>query len=855
MNNETNHLSISTILTSWYKTNKKLLLITTLFFLLLILLLISSLYVPKKTMPYPIKPSPNPEKQDTTLNNNVKLKTQNAPKVFFESYTNRSSFVNTSGNLKTYSLKTNFTSEEILSFAKKFGVETIRPSNDSNIIIYNLSDKNKKGIMSFDKQTGSFSYYSYGELYPVSYVQNQSAATEVKLFLKEIGLDETIVCTNTYQRKDTYPDTIFLECHRDWSKIGLPIVNLGGVLNIKEQRKISDLGVGKLDDFTPRDDSVFNVSNIDINGNVRTENNANGKARPNDFNTITIGIAKDGRILSVVSNLRWIDKETTINFNDLISQKDALSLFENHKEEYSLTIPAGAGLVDFNKVYAGNIASAKNAVINDISLVFLEKMMDAPQDKYEPYFLIRGTAFLNSGYTVKFVQVVSALKSKLSLNPITQNVAGAKTYIAKSQSDKLQLGTFTPVPSQFIRNPTSTPNPTVEPEGPQLPSECSDLDGINVKLVIPGYGTLIVAASSFEQGYHTFFFKSSSNPTQDKETLKNMFFKSVEDQYVINMAKWLKEQTVAPAFNTVDDLYKIFRKIDVPFDIPNNPRSSHCMILVAKYEAPIPPSCSSVEANGLIDIVRAHKIAENVANRILQLRSENKLLDEANKENIFSDKTLRGFFMIFNEVPWDQTGLPEHGKTAKCYITGGSPTLYFYSSNLLNVSIKTNSPVSYSDPSIAGDVWNIISYPNGNVEQNGSFRSGLYYEYDKNKVRFDEPKSGFVIKAADWKNFIKNNLAKKFALNQKETESLISEVNNALFGKKETQYLKISLIDKIELDNKLPIAINPKPNNFYRINLFVKPLEKSENISEQLINPIEREGFTVVELGAYVEYD
>lgn len=853
MDNTNNHLSLNTIFTSWYKTNKKLLLIITVLFLLLILLLISSLYAPKKTTPNSITPAPKSEKQDIAPNSNVDLKTQNAPKVLFESYTNKSSIVNNPGNLKTYSLKTNFTSGEVLFFAKKFGVETVRASSDTNIVIYNLSDKDKKGILSFDKQTGSFSFYSFGSLYPVSYVQNQSAATDVKLFLKEIGLDETILCTNSYQRKDTYSDTIFIECHRDWSKIGLPIVNLGGAINIKEQRKISDLGIGKLDDFAPRDNSILNVNGIDANGNVRIENNANGKGRPNDFNTITIGIAKDGSILSVVSNLRWIDKETPINSNDLISQKDALSLFENHKEEYSLTLPAGSGLVDFDKVYPGNKASAKNAIINDISLVFLEKMVDVPQDKYEPFYIIRGTAFLDSGYTVKFVQVVPALKSKLGSSSINQNVAGVKTYIVSSQSDRLQLGTFTPVPSQFIRNPTGTPSPTTEPEGPQLPSECSDLDGINVKLVIPGYGTLIVAASSFEQGYHSFFFKSSSNPTQDKETLKNMFFKSVEDQYVISMAKWLKEQTVAPAFSTVDDLYKIFRKIDVPFDVPNNPRASHCMIFITKYEAPIPPSCASVEAAGSLDIDRAHKIAENVANRILQLRSENKLSDEANKENIFSDRTLRAFYMIFDNVPWDETGLPEHGKIAKCYISGGSPTLYFYSSDLLNVSITTNSPVSYSDPLIFGTAWNIISYPNGTIEQNRSVRSGLYYEYDKSKVKFDEPATGFVIKSTDWKNFISNNLSKKLALNQKETESLINEVNNALFGKKETPYIKISLIDKTELNNKLPLAISPKPDNFYRINLFVKPLGKSENIPKQIINPIKREGFTVVELGAYYQ--
>jgi len=75
---------------------------------------------------------------------------------------------------------------------------------------------------------------------------------------------------------------------------------------------------------------------------------------------------------------------------------------------------------------------------------------------------------------------------------------------------------------------------------------------------------------------------------------------------------------------------------------------------------------------------------------------------------------------------------------------------------------ETHQPGSWTIPGgkverTEGDVWNIISYPNGNVEQNGSFRSGLYYEYDKNKVRFDEPKSGFVIKAADWKNFIKKS--------------------------------------------------------------------------------------------------
>ncbi|MBI3443589.1 hypothetical protein HY008_02875 [Candidatus Woesebacteria bacterium] len=58
-----------------------------------------------------------------------------------------------------------------------------------------------------------------------------------------------------------------------------------------------------------------------------------------------------------------------------------------------------------------------------------------------------------------------------------------------------------------------------------------------------------------------------------------------------------------------------------------------------------------------------------------------------------------------------------------------------------------------------------------------------------------------------------------------------------------------TLVSK-EIDEKLPMTISPKPDIFHRVHLFLTPLSQPINILQPTIVPLDRNGFTAVELGA-----
>ena len=51
------------------------------------------------------------------------------------------------------------------------------------------------------------------------------------------------------------------------------------------------------------------------------------------------------------------------------------------------------------------------------------------------------------------------------------------------------------------------------------------------------------------------------------------------------------------------------------------------------------------------------------------------------------------------------------------------------------------------------------------------------------------------------------------------------------------------------MNDKMPIEINPKPDTLIRVMMTYKGLNKPINIKEQILERIERNGFTAVEWG------
>lgn len=797
-----------------------------LIFLILIFLSFQKQSTKTQPSPFPTIAQPKPTPVASS---------RSAPSVFFGKYEDKSGGISTiPSTLKTYTLKTNFSLDEVLIFATKFGLTTYQPTIQPNIILYNMKDKEKRGIMMFDKASGAFSFLSYGSLAPSVVTPAQKSTEMAQVFLQDIGLlDETLSCSITYKRLDAPPTVSFVECHRDWGKVGFPIVSPLGILNLPEDVRIGNLKHGVADRLAPEDQFLTQVSTGE-----------GKKARPDDFNTITVGLYPDGRIYSVVSNLRWIKKTDVIaSQGNLITAQEALKLFSEHKSQFSLTFPAGSGVVDWDKVYHDNKAYSSKATILETSLVYLDKPSFVGQDEYSPSYLIRGVATLESGYTVRFVEAIPALSKNLSIIYRQQHgeVAGVNTLLAQDKS--LQLKTFTPAPpapevSTMPISPTSQLSKQVYKcvSG----SESQRVARPTVTLAIPGYGTAVV----FEEALHTFYLKSASSPSIDIAKVKEALFSAVEEQYSINVAQYLKDNPTQ--ISSVDDVGRVFDKINGNNRLCGSelspPRPAPILVCSIRKEQQAPGRAYDWDAE--------ETVARTVAQRILTASNSKKIEELASGQDLFTPQTINQLDWIF----YNLLGGIKNKAMAACYVSGASPVLFLYPKIETEISVTTNIPLTYTDPSMNGMSWQVTAYPDGSIKDaQGVTRPYIYYEYDSKKVRFSEPSEGFIVERNDLNEFIENDFAKKFDLSKNEILSLLLEVERELVSLSPSRFVKIALIKKEEVDKKLPIIIYPEPDNFIRLHLVVTAVDNPQSILTPQIDEIPRNGFTVVELGAFAK--
>lgn len=102
-------------------------------------------------------------------------------------------------------------------------------------------------------------------------------------------------------------------------------------------------------------------------------------------------------------------------------------------------------------------------------------------------------------------------------------------------------------------------------------------------------------------------------------------------------------------------------------------------------------------------------------------------------------------------------------------------------------------------------------------------------------------------------SLVQDEIAKQLGFTQQEEKRLEQELVNAIYGKELTELIEVTLVQQSEVETKLPLHIVPQPDHLYRIHLVLKPVLSSEIITAPTLAPIDRSGFTVVELGARVE--
>ena len=173
------------------------------------------------------------------------------------------------------------------------------------------------------------------------------------------------------------------------------------------------------------------------------------------------------------------------------------------------------------------------------------------------------------------------------------------------------------------------------------------------------------------------------------------------------------------------------------------------------------------------------------------------------------------------------------------------PIIYLYPEKDMNVEVKLgNSNYLTTTYPKYKNKWTVLAKPNGDLyDENGRYFYGLYWEGNNHKAEIKE--EGFIVEGKDVEKFLEEKL-KVLGLTEREADEFIIywlpklEVNKYNYIRFETQE---------EINNYMPLEIDPNPDTIIRVLMDYKGLEEPIEVKEQVLETPKREGFTVVEWG------
>ena len=177
------------------------------------------------------------------------------------------------------------------------------------------------------------------------------------------------------------------------------------------------------------------------------------------------------------------------------------------------------------------------------------------------------------------------------------------------------------------------------------------------------------------------------------------------------------------------------------------------------------------------------------------------------------------------------------------------PIIYIYPTEETEVTVKLGKPekLAVSYPKYKEEGWKILAKTDGTLIDSNSGRSlyALYWEGREKERSTNDIKEGFIVEGENTAKFLEEKLA-ILGLNEREAEEFIvywlPQMENNKFN-----YIRFESLEEIE--EVMPLEINPKPDTLIRIMMEWEPLDEKIEIEEQKLEKAERDGYTVVEWG------
>lgn len=245
---------------------------------------------------------------------------------------------------------------------------------------------------------------------------------------------------------------------------------------------------------------------------------------------------------------------------------------------------------------------------------------------------------------------------------------------------------------------------------------------------------------------------------------------------------------------------------------------------------------------------KIYKLADE---NTLQVEYENyrKKMEEYEEMSEIEVKSLQDFKASIPFFFWeDQLGRFVQF-THRDYLTpvACEPILYVYPEQAMDVEISVDSKVNLiaSYPGYQ-DGWHVRAEQNGNLidYKSSAKEHRLFWEGVSDFL--PRLKTGFVKQRSEIEPFLNDKLA-YLGLNDLE----IKEFKEAWLDElTEKEYCFITFYDQAYIDIYAPIEINPKPDQFIRVLMDYKALDKSIEVEAPVLSKApKREGYVVVEWG------
>ena len=177
------------------------------------------------------------------------------------------------------------------------------------------------------------------------------------------------------------------------------------------------------------------------------------------------------------------------------------------------------------------------------------------------------------------------------------------------------------------------------------------------------------------------------------------------------------------------------------------------------------------------------------------------------------------------------------------------PVIYLYPPSITPVTVKVapKGEFTFTYP-LYEDEWQVTAHPNGNLDVNGNQYNYLFWEAQQNWIPGTSVfESGFIVEKKDILSFLESKLT-AFGFNSKEKADFITYWGPQLI-QNEQSFIHFMLNEAC--DEFAQLQITPKPDHLYRFYMISMPLNDADEyqVSEQVLKPIDRSGFTVLEWG------